>query len=283
MDLVEDDVIVDKLTSFVSDSAKPCVSKALDYTLLVLLLVLQFMRCSPPSTEDILDQLQNPDGSFNATYASSIQSVYSCNLSSTQKSSIFYASNPWINGLVFAAIIIAFLYGIVCGLGIWLHARKNEKIEVPPTIKKIYAFTDRIMIIDTALEIPVAFFWAPLITIILWTFFAISCIGLILLSSLYTRTVPDDPNAQSVFDTSAFLVAFSLFKLTGEVSQYCVMYIASKRAESEGLEDVVSSMRKMKSFNSFEKKKRPKKHEKKTEINDDDFMMNNKLSKVSNR
>ena len=235
--------ITAKVASFVSDSAKPCVAKAMDYTLLVLLLVLQFMRCSPPSTDDLIDQLKPVNGTLNVTtIKSDLQSIYSCDISSTQ-SSIFFASDAWINGLVFAAIIIAFLYGLVCGVGVWIHStRRAGDNEVPPMVEKLYSITDRILVIDTLIEIPIAFYWTPIATLFMWIFFSISCVGLVLLSVLYARTVPDDPNAQSVFNTSAFLVAFSLFKLTGEASQYWVQYIAATKFNKDEAEDVTGKI-----------------------------------------
>ena len=237
--------ITAKIASLVSDSAKPCVAKALDYTLLVLLLVLQFMRCSPPSTDDLIEQLKLEDGNLNVTYIKSdLGSIYSCDISSTQ-SSVFFASNSWINGLVFSAIIIAFIYGLVGGVGVWIHSMHRADIEVPPMVQKLYSITDRIMIIDTLIEIPIAFYWTPIATLLMWIFFCISCVGLTLLSVLYARTVPNDPNAQSVFNTSAFLVAFSLFKLTGEVSQYWVQYTAAtkfNREEAEGVSDKINTV-----------------------------------------
>lgn len=48
-----------------------------------------------------------------------------------------------------------------------------------------------------------------------------------MLNTLFARTTEGDANAQSVFSTSTFLVGFSLFKLTVEVSRYWVIYRAS--------------------------------------------------------
>lgn len=68
--------------------------------------------------------------------------------------------------------------------------------------------------------------------LLVWTIFTCCVIGLFFLSSYYNTSVPDDANAQSVFSTSVFLVILSLFKLTGEVSQYWVLFKASTSKES---------------------------------------------------
>lgn len=220
----------------VSDLAKPCVTKAFDYTLLVVLLVLQFLRCSPPSTEDILTQLSDTDGNLNNVTESSdaIMQLYSCNLSGFQTSVIF-SSNSWINGLVLTTIVIAFLYAILVSSVVWIHSsRKAKHLEVTPTVKRIFAFTDKLLIIDTLIEIPIAIFLAPIATMFLWAFFCISVVGLILFALLFANTVKGDSNAQSVFNTSAFLVVFSLYNFTGEVSKYLVTYtICLKKEEGQ--------------------------------------------------
>eukprot|EP00551_Chaetoceros_affinis_P014311 CAMPEP_0203707700 /NCGR_PEP_ID=MMETSP0091-20130426/56584_1 /ASSEMBLY_ACC=CAM_ASM_001089 /TAXON_ID=426623 /ORGANISM="Chaetoceros affinis, Strain CCMP159" /LENGTH=268 /DNA_ID=CAMNT_0050583985 /DNA_START=14 /DNA_END=820 /DNA_ORIENTATION=- len=227
-DKVEDvqDAIAEKFATVVSDFAKPCIVKAIDYTMLGALLVLQFFRCQPMSTEDIMSNVkENNLDAVNAT------SVYSCDLNGT---SIIFASNTVVNVFSMIAVVIGLLYGVVVAVIVFIHSRRQgENTKVHPLTEKLYKFTDKILIIDTALEIPISFYWAPLMTIILWGFFAVAVVAIFLIASLYNTQVKDDENAKAVFASSAFLVVLSLFKLTGEVSQYWVKYVTSTLEDAE--------------------------------------------------
>ena len=212
----------DELPGLVSDRVNPCVTKAVDYTLLVGLLILQFLRCSPPSPEDLVNGVN--DGTIDQ---SSLTSVYSCDLSDSQ-SSLFYGGNVFMNVFVIISIAICALFGAIASVGVYIHGwLKVKDLEMLPRIEKTYSVTEKILLLDTFCEIPIAFYWTPVATVLLWGSFTIAFIGLIMLNTLFARTAAGDVNAQSVFSTSTFLVGFSLFKLTGEVSRYWVIYRAS--------------------------------------------------------
>jgi hypothetical protein len=216
-----DKVVREKILGFVSEKAKPCVNKAMDYTLLVVLLLLQFTRCKPPILEDVVNSIN--DKTFNET------TIYNCDIDGN---TLLFSSDSSVNIIVLTAIIIGISYGILISAGIWFHAsRRSKDLKIHPLAEGLYKFTDKILIIDSALEIPISFFWAPFMTVFLWLFYLVFVIGLFLLSRLYNERVSDDENAKSIFSTSSTLVALSLFKLTGDVSQYWVLYVASTSQE----------------------------------------------------
>ena len=212
--------IIEKFLGFVSDNAKPCITKAIDYTLLVAVLILQFLNCKPLNAQELVEKYNSGDLKLNTT------SVYSCNAS--DEPIIFSSSSKTLNILIMIAVAIGLSYGIIMAIAIWIHSKYQAKdIKVHSLTEKLYKFTDRIIIIDSLLEIPISFFWAPLVTLMLWGFFAVAVTGFFLIARLYNDQVKDDENAKAVFTSSTFLVIFSLFKLTGDISQYWVKFVTS--------------------------------------------------------
>lgn len=224
------DAVVEKFLGFVGDNAKPCIAKAIDYLMVSGLLLLQFFRCQPITTQELYDSVKDDPSKLTALNATS---VYSCDASDT--SIIFSSSNQTVNILIIIAVVLGLSYGFLMAIGIWIHSKKQaDNVKVHPLTEKLYNFTDKIIIVDTLLEIPISFFWAPLMTIILWGFFALAVTAVFLIADLYNKNVQGDENAQAVFTSSAFLVVFSLFKLTGDISQYWVMFVT---ATVEGAEE----------------------------------------------
>ena len=212
--------LVEKFLGNVSSRAKPCVAKAIDYTLLVVLLLIQFMRCSPADFDDIKDLVTT-----NSNETITASTLYSCDID--DKSKLLYSSKTYVNVLVIMAISIGIIIGILFGAFVWIHARGIEDLPIHEWTEQLYKCTDKILVIDSALEIPISFYMAPAMTIFVWSLFAACSAGLIFLSTMYGRIVKGDENAITVFTTNALLVGLSLFKLTGEVSQYWVLYQAS--------------------------------------------------------
>jgi hypothetical protein len=200
--------------------AKPCIAKAIDYTMLEILLLVQYTRCKRPSVTQYAKN--NPGDLFVPP------SLFSCD---TQGSpSVFFQSseNAAINALIMTTISIGIFYGLFCGIVVWYHSsRKAKDVEIHPVTEKLYKWTDRIIVIGSLLEIPISFFWAPLMTVFLWFSFSTSIVGLFFLSKNYNKIMVEDDNAQAVFFSSAVVTGISLFKLTGEISQYWVKYAAS--------------------------------------------------------
>lgn len=222
MDAVKDEVI-NVFLGFVSEKAKPCVSQAIDYTLLIGLLALQFFRCRTDITE-----IGNGEVSLsNVTYVS---------CSAEHSYYIITGLDSTINFLTLGAICIMVLFGITSAFFIWIHAFccNAKNLRIKPVMEKVYKCTDRMVFIDTIIEIPISFLIAPAFTIALWAFVAASLIGLYFITRMYTENLPqDDVNSIAVFNTSAVLVALALYKLTGEISQYWVSYKSSIMCTSD--------------------------------------------------
>ena len=208
--------------------AKPCIAKAIDYTMLEALLLIQYSRCQPPNLEEIVkDAAMNPEQPIDQS------SFYSCGSSESADQQLLFSENAIINAFVIAAISVGIFYGIFCGIIVWFHSRRKAKdVEIHPLTEKLYKCTEKILIIDSLLEIPISFFWAPYMTIFLWSSYLIAILGLFLLSTSYNKIAEGDENAQAVFLSSATLTGLSLLKLTGEIAQYWVLYTASISSDS---------------------------------------------------
>lgn len=226
-DTTEDaqETLTERFLGNVSDRAKPCISKAIDYTLLVILLLLQFMQCSPATLDNLQEHVK--DNKLNET---SVSDFYSCNMSDS--SLILYSSETYINVLVIMAISVGIIIGVLYGAFVWIHARRIEELPIHPWTEKLYKCTDKILIIDSAIEIPISFYMAPGMTVFLWSLFACCFVGSIFMLTIYSKSVEHDEQAITVFGTNLALVGLSLFKLTGEVSQYWVLYKSSVSQEN---------------------------------------------------
>ena len=144
--------VAEKITGLVADRAKPCVAKAIDYTLLVVLLLLQFMRCTPATSQQIIDGVSN--GTFNTT--STATSIYSCDL--TGNTSLLFSSTTASSLFIITAVAIALIIGIFYSVFVWVHAHKLEEVTIHPWTDKLYKCTSKIIILDTFIEIPISFY-----------------------------------------------------------------------------------------------------------------------------
>ena len=233
------DKLKEVLFGNVSEKAKPCINKAFDYTLLVCLLILQYMRCKPD-----FDEVKKIP-------------VYECAWNNT----ILYSSDSpeddgvRINKLVLAAVITGFSYGIILSIIVGVHAFfQSKNVKIHPLTASLYKCTNKIVIIDSALEIPIAFFWAPIMTSILWGFFAAASYGVYILTEHFAEQAGKDESAADVFRSSAALTLLSLFKLTGEALQYWVFYKAATIEDAESrFEKFQSTTEKV--MSTFSKKK----------------------------
>lgn len=226
----------------VSEKAKPCINKAFDYTLLVCLLILQYMRCKPDIEE--VNNVPVP--------------VYDC---ASKNNTILFSSDssedgvPRINKMVLAAVIAGFSYGIILSIIVGVHAFfQSKNVKIHPLTASLYKCTNKIVIIDSALEIPIAFFWAPIMTLILWGFFAAASYGVYILTVHFEEQAGNDESAAHVFRSSAVLTLLSLLKLTGETLQYWVFYKAATIEDAENrFEKFQSTTEKV--MSTFSKKK----------------------------
>jgi len=142
---------------------KPCINKAIDYTLLVGLLLLQFMRCHPISITDVVSfgdiQESTQDivsAKFNFTDIGA-RSIHQCDYDTNE--SLLFSSDESTDMLVMAIIAVGFSYGILISVAVWIHAsRHSNNVKIHPLTAALYSFTDRIFVIDSAIEIPISFY-----------------------------------------------------------------------------------------------------------------------------
>jgi len=234
--------VKDKLVDMVNARAKDVVSRGIDYSLLIALLIVQFMRCGFKA-----GALQGPDDTIESVSTSvstsvsnsididDVKDLYSCNFTLEREKLLYTYIPSWL----------CLLYGICGPIFVWIHAaRKFTRLEhvKTTTIEKIYECTDKIIILDTFLEIPISFFFAPIWTVVAWTLFAAICFTLFILAKRYNDLEDTDSTSATTFYVSCLLVILSLIKYTGEISQYWVVYKA-----------VLSGGNKMKKFESVKK------------------------------
>jgi hypothetical protein len=205
------------IEGLVNSRAKAVVSRGIDFTLLIGLLVMQYLRCEAPSID-----IEDPDPK---------DALFSCDPDNLPIMSWEIAAS-WeiVTG------VLAISYGLVSSATVWAHAscrfRKLGGNVQPTNIENIYGCTDRIIIIDSIVEIPISFLHAPIMTVFLYSLFLAFCAGLYV-TALDFKSKVQDSNAASVFITSSFLVVLSLLKLTGEISQYWVIYKEIRNEKEE--------------------------------------------------
>jgi len=224
--------VKDKLVDMVNARAKDVVSRGIDYSLLIALLIVQFMRCGFKADVSLgtASGLVGQDASIDDA-----KDLYSCSFALEREKLLYTYIPSWL----------CLLYGICGPIFVWIHAaRKFTRLEhvKTTTIEKIYECTDKIIILDTFLEIPISFFFAPIWTVVAWTLFAAICFTLFILAKRYNDLEDTDSTSATTFYVSCLLVILSLIKYTGEISQYWVVYKA-----------VLSGGNKMKKFESVKK------------------------------
>jgi len=133
-------------------------------------------------------------------------------------------------------IILSGTYGILIGIITWVHGTYFSKKKGKSKFENVYDFTDNFFVIDSLIEIPIALYAAPYVTIVLWINVLIIGVSLFLLSSgvgAGASVTLEDP-AKILSD---FVAIYHLYKLTGDFSQY---YVLNKTTDTspEGLQKV---------------------------------------------
>jgi len=160
--------------------------------------------------EDAIDLIKN--GSLG------LSDIYSCNVQ-------YQLQNLEKDFLITLGIAIYSFLATILVIGHALHM--TEQGYSP--IQGIYKCTDRIPIFDSLLEIPIALYLSPFVTIFLWSVFLACCAGLAILIASYREAEFENGNV-STFILTAFLVGFDLYRWTGNISQY---YVINKTARAD--------------------------------------------------
>ena len=100
-----------------------------------------------------------------------------------------------------------------------LCAARTEKLD------KLYGCTNRIPLIDSIIEIPIAFILAPKTTLLLWLIYAAQLSGIVMMMVVFIKELEETNTKydKSALYLSSYLVAYNIFRLTGDVSQYFVI------------------------------------------------------------
>lgn len=207
-------------------------STGIDFILLNVLLTMQYL-CGSPSWKEMFESSSSEEEALENSRSSTISSspFYSCNSPfSTGDQDIEIVSFS-IGSFSFrldfsVASLFILLYGIIMTIMVCIHAHfKFKKLGgVYPKIEKVYEWTDRVVIIDSILEIPITFVFAPIWTLVLWTIATGLAIGLFITCQKYAER---DDATVTTFITNCIMIGLSLLKFTGDISQYIVLYKAS--------------------------------------------------------
>ena len=217
------EIVGTALNFVVHSKARAVANEGFNYSILVVLLGLQYMQCNPI-------KIQNDDGNTEVSFQ----------IGACEKDSILDFENRLLSKGVMAAAIVALLYGVFLSIVTALHAfmfmSKEENVTKPSKVEQIYEFTSKFYLfgLDSLLEIPISFIFAPVMTVLLWAIFCGFGIGFYFVFLDYHSELEDaaSENAVTVFALSSFLVVISLLKLTGEILQYYVIYKVAKSDES---------------------------------------------------
>jgi len=200
-----------RLIELAHEKAKDVLDNAFHLVIAQVLLFFQNSNCQ--LSEDAFSRVG--DGSFQ------LSDAYDCSVGDQFKD---------LNKEFWITLSIA-IYGFLIATIVIIHAiRYRESGESP--IQNIYKWTDRIPIIDSLLEIPIAMWISPFVTIFLWAVFLACCTGLIVLIVSYNEAAFENGNTSS-FALTAFLVGFDLYRMTGNISQY---YVTHKSAKADARE-----------------------------------------------
>ncbi len=198
---VEDET-QDLFLGLVNYRAKYVVSRGIDFTLLIVLLLTQYLKCDSTDVG-------------GATIP-----LHQCDLSKD--------NFPDLSWHVVIATAISVSYGLILSTIVWTHAscKFNKLGQRRTKVENLYKCTDKIIIIDCIIEIPISFRHAPIMTTILYSLFFLFCVGIyVTVEDFRDRVAADDEgSAYSVFLTSSVLLVLSLLKLTGDCAQYWVIY-----------------------------------------------------------
>ncbi len=214
-------------SEFSHKHAKNVAARGFDYTLLMVLLVLQYARCIPPSLDEFVEEISNQTlvGSLKRAV-----DIYTCHevfsTDETREHVLEILRNP---GILTGGIFF-FLYGALCPIFVWLHSYlKFKKLgEARRTnVEKTFQWTDWIFIIDSFIEIPVCFFNAPKTTMTFWTLYGGFVVGLYFAAVDFASKF--DQSASAVFYVNCGIAAISMLQFTGQLCQYSAIYYAAKR------------------------------------------------------
>lgn len=207
-------------SSFSHAHAKQVVVRGVDYTLLMILLLLQYMRCAPPTVMQVSNNIQNGVYS-NVTSAAD---VYTCDFGEDDVAEIYKSPGILSVGILF------FVYGIVSPIFVFIHSNwkfKNIGEEYRTKVEKIFQCTDNFIFIDSIIEIPICFYNAPIFTVAFWGIYGGFLVGLYFAAVDFASKF--DSNATSVFNGNCGLAAVSLLQLTGQLCQYAAIYNAAAK------------------------------------------------------
>lgn len=240
------DVVMDTFIGQINEKAKVIVGAGFDYILSLMLVFLQASGCTlaidPSDVYNTLNEtIRGGDSSmkdnvtdffdFSGNKTLEINETTIENLDFSDLLNCDLGKTFRLDNIELVITILCLAYGLFASIGIWIHASFVQKAG-KSTLEGIYKCTDRIPILDSLFEIPIALYIAPIATIFLWLIFSVCCGGLLFVILGFSRN--SDKTAQvNAFIFTNFMVGFHLYKLTGDISQYYVLNKTSIADEDE--------------------------------------------------
>jgi len=215
------------------EMAKNIVAYALNNMLTVFLLLLLFIGCGGENLEDTqkgliktaIESSQMLNGTINIEDASKEIT------DKIIKEGLDYkecAVNAWGNQMWWVLIILSLGgYSLLAALLVWFHAKFYIKKEEKLSNMRLYRVTDSFPIIDSILEIPIAFAVAPIATGLLWLIFA----GNVCLLFFIGKNFAKDGGNMNAYLSNSVLIGYQLIRINGDLSQYYVFLKQSRKVD----------------------------------------------------
>lgn len=242
-----DKIIGDKIqTKFLEsayDKAKDIAELAFSFGLSVVLLFFQTQQChfpvKLPSLEDLLgiddlDSLNDTINAGNQTLNETI-SMFIGNITGNETviasiEGLTCDVKNFENATISLCIAIAIaIYGVCIASIVLVHAARLKDTG-KSRVEDIYMWTDQIPILDSIIEIPIAFYFAPFNTLFLWGLFMACISGLVIIVLEGGKGADGDDPASLVL--TSILIGYHIYKMTGNISQYYVIYKTSTTEDS---------------------------------------------------
>jgi len=220
------------------DKAKHIAELAFSFGLSVVLLFFQTQRCHFPVKLPSLDELLGIDDldTLNETITAGNQtlnetiSMFIGNITGNETvvasvEGLTCDIKSFENAKLSLCIAIAIaIYGICIATIVLVHAARLTDTG-KSRVEDIYMWTDQIPILDALIEIPIAFYFAPFNTLFLWGLFMACFSGLVVIVLEGGKGADGDDPASLVM--TSILIGYHIYKMTGNISQYYVIYKTS--------------------------------------------------------
>jgi len=236
--------------------AKAVVNKAFEYVSIVATIILAILNVNEIEVEAAFKKAAGEEAL--AIYKGNTTTVDTMTSAAIDAVGSVYKINE-NNKVPFIVACCCAGYGVLLGVWVYFRAFNNKSKAFDfdgSNIRKAYLWSNMVPILDSLFEIPIAFVFEPVQTVLLWCFFLV--VAVCLLSTVFLDTginteamkgaantiaTQDSSLSTLITELSTNIVAgYQLYRLTGEVSEYFVLESAQAKARTQVLEDTYNKV-----------------------------------------